>query len=41
MGDFLIGALGTLFALLILSMFCFGPQIFEWLEQMPPEQADA
>ncbi len=27
----------TLFVLLVLAMFCFGPQILEWLEDMPGE----
>jgi hypothetical protein len=35
--SFFLGMLATLFAVLILSMFCFGPQILEWLEDMPPE----
>ena len=37
MGSFFLGVLATLFIGLILSMFCFGPQILEWLEDMPPE----
>jgi hypothetical protein len=35
--SFFIGMLATLFAGLVLSMFCFGPQILEWLEDMPAE----
>jgi len=34
---FFLGMLATLFAALVLAMFCFGPQILEWLEDMPPE----
>ena len=37
LGDFFLGVFATLWVLLILSMFCFGPQILEWLEHMPPE----
>jgi thiosulfate reductase cytochrome b subunit len=36
-GGFFLGMLATLFLLLILAMFCFGPQILEWLEDMPGE----
>jgi hypothetical protein len=32
---FFLGMLATLFVALILAMFCFGPQILEWLEDMP------
>jgi hypothetical protein len=35
--SFFLGLLATLFALLVLAMFCFGPHILEWLEDMPPE----
>jgi hypothetical protein len=37
MGDFLLGTFATLCVVLVLAMFCFGPQILEWLEDMPPE----
>lgn len=37
MEGFFIGMLATLFASLILAMFCYGPQILEWLERLPPE----
>jgi len=35
--SFFLGLLATLFAVLILAMFCFGPQILEWLERLPAE----
>ena len=41
LGQFFLGVLGTLFVLFILSMFCFGPQILEWLERMPAEPGEA
>jgi hypothetical protein len=37
MGDFFVGVFATLCVGLVLAMFCFGPQILEWLEDMPPE----
>jgi len=41
LGDFLIGVFATLFVLLILAMFCFGPQILEWIEDTPLEPGEA
>ena len=41
LGEFFLAVLGTLFALLILAMFCCGPQIMEWLERMPTEPGEA
>jgi hypothetical protein len=35
MAEFVIGALGTLFVLLVLGMMSFGPQILEWIEGSP------
>ena len=40
-GDFFLGVFGALFVLLILAMFCFGPQILEWIEDTPLERGEA
>ncbi len=36
-GELLSRRAGDAVHLLILAMFCFGPEILEWLEDMPPE----
>jgi len=37
MGNLFLGIIAALCVALVLAMFCFGPQILEWLEDMPPE----